>query len=177
MKKILKFNNIWFYEINTDSLVFKNNYLISKCGCVYSKEKNKTISGNYSARYRRVQRKLKFGNKIKSVSMYVHRMVAQTFIKNLHNKPQVNHIDGNKLNNSVNNLEWCTQKENSAHAYKTGLLPKPPSNKGNFKYSCETREAVIILSKTKNMTFIAKVLRIPQASVSLILKREKNGMA
>jgi hypothetical protein len=51
----------------------------------------------------------------------LHRLVAQTFIPNLENKPFVNHIDGNKVNNSVSNLEWCTCSENNLHNHKVGL--------------------------------------------------------
>ncbi len=51
----------------------------------------------------------------------IHRLVAEAFISNPDNKETVNHIDGNKLNNNANNLEWCTIRENSQHRNRTGL--------------------------------------------------------
>jgi hypothetical protein len=51
----------------------------------------------------------------------IHRLIAVHFIDNPNNKPCINHIDGNKLNNTINNLEWCTIQENTQHAYNCGL--------------------------------------------------------
>lgn len=58
----------------------------------------------------------------KAHTEYFHRCVALAFIPNPKNKPYVNHIDGNKLNNRVSNLEWVTATENAQHAWDTGLM-------------------------------------------------------
>jgi hypothetical protein len=60
----------------------------------------------------------------KKHTLTIHRIVAIAFIENINNKPQVNHIDGDKKNNSVSNLEWCTNEENRVHAVKNGLTPR-----------------------------------------------------
>jgi len=60
-------------------------------------------------------------NNSKSKLLSIHRLVAIAFIPNPENKPEVNHKDWNKLNNNLDNIEWCTRSENSIHAYKMWL--------------------------------------------------------
>lgn len=62
----------------------------------------------------------------------IHRLVAITFIPNIDNKPEVNHIDGNKENNCISNLEWTTSSENMQHAFKMGLAKVNKNMKGRF---------------------------------------------
>jgi hypothetical protein len=59
----------------------------------------------------------------KTLTKAVHRLVAATWISNPTGLPQINHKDGNKQNNAIENLEWCTGSENMKHAWKNGLQP------------------------------------------------------
>lgn len=63
----------------------------------------------------------------------IHRVIAETFIPNPSNLPCVNHKDGNKLNNSVDNLEWCTHSENTLHSFQNGLQKKITNQYGTFE--------------------------------------------
>ena len=67
-----------------------------------------------------------FNVRCKKTAFRVHRLVAEHFIgEPLENQTDINHIDGNKQNNAVSNLEWCSRSENMLHAIKTGLfVPK-----------------------------------------------------
>lgn len=81
-------------------------------GSYLNKEKVLTPQENNTGYYRVCLLKNK-----KRSHLYIHRLVAENFIKNYKNSPCVNHIDGNKLNNNVENLEWVSYSENSSHAY------------------------------------------------------------
>lgn len=79
----------------------------------------------------------------------VHRLLALCFIPNPNDKPCVNHIDGNKMNNSLDNLEWCTHVKNIRHAYKNGLMPIRKGNNSSSR-KLNSKKVEQILDKVKN---------------------------
>ena len=91
-------------------------YLIDTNGNIYNKRTNKKLKISDNGRgYKKVCLYTEEG---KMVNKYVHRLVAKTFIDNPNNLPEVNHIDEDKSNNCVDNLEWCDRKYNNTYGEK-----------------------------------------------------------
>lgn len=96
----------------------------------------------------------------------VHRLVAETFIENRDNKKQVNHIDGNKLNNVTDNLEWVTPSENTKHSYDNNLQKKP---KGELNSQAKlTWEKVREITKLKDIYSRKELAQLFNVSVGTI---------
>lgn len=89
---------------------FENLYSITREGKVFSHNKNDFIKG-YKTNYHYIDL-WKNGKRYKKS---IHRLVAETYIDNLENKPEVHHKDNNPFNNNVNNLEWVTRRENLSY--------------------------------------------------------------
>ena len=96
-----------------------NKYKIRENGDVYSKYEAKVLKPATTKKgYKQVSLTKDDGT---TSSHLIHQLVARAFINNVNNAEQVNHIDGDKSNNNVSNLEWCTNAENNQHAWSTGL--------------------------------------------------------
>lgn len=106
-------------EIWKDIKNYENLYQVSNLGNVRSLKYNHTnetklLTPENNWGYLRYQ--------LKGKHYRAHKLVAMTFIPNPNKLTQINHIDGNKHNNRVENLEWCTAKENTNHALQNGLV-------------------------------------------------------
>ena len=102
-----------FYSLNTHDGNIFSNYKIDKYGNIINRH-NKLLRPQLLNKYHAVHLTEDGGDRI---SYLIHRLTALTFIKNLKNHPVVNHKDKNKLNNNVDNLEWCTIKYNNQHGH------------------------------------------------------------
>ena len=117
---------------------YKGRYQVSSLGRVRNKDE-KVLAAyirngySYVKLYKKGERK----------EWASHRLVAVSFMSNKKNKPVVNHLDGDRLNNKLSNLEWATFSENSKHAYATGL--QTPQRGSDNKSSVLTKEQVVAM--------------------------------
>lgn len=134
-----------FYEISLNGKIrSKDRTMIDKIGRTRSRE-GKILNPDIAPNgYYRVT----FSINRKRKQFYVHRLIAEHFIPNPKNLPQVNHIDGNKLNNSLDNLEWVTVQDNVIHAYKNGLINHVSGEKHfNYgKFGAESKKAKPVIA-------------------------------
>ena len=100
----------------------------------------------------------------------VHRLFAIAFIPNPDAKPCINHKDGNRLNNKIENLEWCTYAENNQHAYDTGLNIKL---EGEKNYSAKLKKDNIIEIRSSEMSnlLLSKQFNVSPSTIYKIKKK------
>ncbi len=127
---------------------YEGKYEISCFGLVRRIYKNNVKSKNLSTRINNCGYvEVRLSKNSKSATKFIHSLLAQTFIPNINNRGEVNHINGIKTDNGLSNLEWVTHSENVMHAYSTGLLKKiskPVIDSCNKKEYRSAKEASVI---------------------------------
>ena len=153
----------------------EGRYSVSNIGTVKSHINNIILKPHINKLgYSRV--KLSFGSRNNYKIVQVHRLVALSFIPNPENKPQVNHINGDKTDNRSINLEWNTSKENNNHALRTGLRVNPKgSENGMAKVTEEDVLEIRRLAKENNHTQreIANMFNTQFPNIHRIIHRKR----
>ena len=159
-----------------------NNYEVSTFGRVRSiPRKVHTWNGERKVKGKILNTRLNKGylyvlmrdNNNKVRNMKVHRLVALSFIPNPHNYPQVNHKDGNKSNNNVDNLEWRTAKENTYHAVVTGLLKSGDKSHRTVIHKSELIEVYGLSKLGLTHKQIAKMFNVEKSTISAIFRSKR----
>lgn len=159
-----------------DVIGYEEYFQVSNLGRIYSKRTSKILKQTIcKTGYYTVATKIG-GRNGKSLCFKVHRLVAEAFIYNLENKPFVNHKDGNKLNNSQENLEWCTQSENVLHALEIGLLkPLKMEDSPSAKLNVDLVNAIRLEYKETKTTHrkLAEKYGVGKTTIQNILAGER----
>lgn len=104
------------------------------------------------------------------ITTLVHRLVAETFLEKFEGYDEVNHIDGDKSNNSVENLEWVTRSYNMSHARDSGLIEQDGEKSVNAKLTLEDVYFIIDNRKVYTQTYMAEIFKVSLGTVNDILR-------
>ena len=151
-----------------------NFYEVSNLGNIRNSRTRKVLQlhPNYKGYLHTV---VTLGSRKKIKAIIIHRAIAETFIENPNSHPQINHVDGNKCNNSVSNLEWCTGLYNIQHAFASGLFNN--MNGCNYRTSKFTANNIvnIIEFRKNNMSVkeIASRFKVSTVSIYSVLNNKR----
>lgn len=157
-------------EIIKDIKGFEGRYTISNLGVVRSLLTNKIMKLNITKfGYARVSLRLPKSRDYKTY--FIHRLVALNFLENKNNLPEVNHKDSNRLNNKLNNLEWCTKEYNIKYSFTHGNASNKGLRNPNSKLNEFDVKAIRNLHKTNRFynTQIAKIFNVSSSSIDNII--------
>ena len=153
---------------------YEGLYKIDENGNVFSVRNNKFLKRmTFPSGYEYVHL---CNGKGKTKLFRVHRLVAEAFIPNPDNSPEVNHKDGNKQNNSVDKLEWCTNLENIQHSVKTGLRNAKGENNPSAKLTAKDveniRKEYVPNSKEFGTVALARKYGVSNVMIGKIIRYE-----
>jgi len=156
----------------------KTNYFITSFGVVYTIKKNGKVKYTQSEvdshGYHRIEICFTKAKKYYRCNVMLHRLVAMAFIPNPENKDEVNHIDGDKNNNHVSNLEWVTHSENMRHAYRNDLNHKGEANSQSVYTEKQIRHVCQLLQSNKlPKSEISENTGVALYTVDAILRKKK----
>ena len=159
-----------FYEVNKKGIIRSIDRWITKSDNKVQFYKGKILKPKIDKNGYKV---VTFSVNGKKYSTFVHRVLAIKFIPNPLNLPEVNHKDGNKLNNDLDNLEWCTCKYNTQHSFEMGLNV---GKKGVKHPMCKLTEKIVLkIRSEKGMTLkeIGSKYGISEVQVHKIVKNKQ----
>lgn len=167
-------------EIWKDIEGFENKYQISNLGNVKTLDRYDSLGRFHKSKLLKISIEKDgyeyitlLGNKGATKSFFIHRLVVHAFMTNLNDLPQINHKDGNKTNNKVDNLEWLTAKQNVRHALRTGLRKSGENHPWAILTNYQVQQVPVLLEQGLTQKAISKLYNVSYSCIKNICQKRK----